>query len=64
METVGLKNPPAAAVLWYQFTEFASDFYNSREATGHSGDDLNMMPTLEYFDAIRDWLQAKGFLPA
>ena len=26
------------------------------QAAGFSGDDLNMMPILEYIDAIREWL--------
>ena len=62
VETVGLKHAPAPSILWYRFTDFASDFYDQRLAEGYSGDDLNMMPTLEYIDAIRDWiaLQARS----
>lgn len=59
VETVRLRNAPAPSVLWYSFTDFASDFYDKRLAAGHTGDDLNMMPILEYIDAIRDWLAAR-----
>jgi len=60
VETAGVKGAKSPLALWYAFTDFASDFYDSRMASGYSGDDLNMMPVPEYIDAIRDWLAKKS----
>jgi hypothetical protein len=56
VETVGLRNLPSPTQLWYRFTDFTADFYETRKAQHFSEDDLNMMPTPEYADAIRKWV--------
>lgn len=55
VETVGLRQMPSATQVWYRFTEFASDFYDTRKSEGYSEADLNMMPIPEYLDFIRRW---------
>ena len=60
VETVGVKGAPSSTSLWSRFTEFTSDFYDTRVADGYSGDDLNMMPVPEYIDSIRIWRERKG----
>lgn len=47
---------PSASQIWYRFTDFASDFYDSRKAKGFNDKDLNMMPVPEYLDEIADWI--------
>jgi hypothetical protein len=56
IETVGLRGVPSPTTIWYQFTDFASSFYDARKAEGFTDKDLNMMPVPEYIDFIRDWV--------
>lgn len=56
VETVGLRGVASPTVIWYRFTDFASDFYDTRKSEGFTDDDLNMMPVPEYIDFIRDWV--------
>lgn len=56
VETVGLRGVASPTVIWYRFTDFASDFYDARKSEGFTDDDLNMMPVPEYIDFIRDWV--------
>lgn len=56
VETVGLRGINSPTVIWYRFTDFASDFYDARAQEGFTQDDLNMMPVPEYIDFIRDWV--------
>lgn len=58
VETVGLRGVASPTVIWYRFTDFASDFYDARKSEGFTDDDLNMMPVPEYIDFIRDWVAA------
>jgi hypothetical protein len=58
VETVGLSRVHSASRIWYRFTDFASDFYDTRIADGYSAEDLNMMPVPEYIDFIRRWVAA------
>lgn len=57
VETVGLRRIASPTVLWFRFTDFASDFYDARKKEGFSDDDLNMMPIPEYIDFIRSWVR-------
>lgn len=56
VETVGLRGVASPTVIWYRFTDFASDFYDARKGEGFTEDDLNMMPVPEYVDFIKDWV--------
>jgi hypothetical protein len=56
VETLGLSGVHSASRIWYRFTDFASDFYDTRIADGYSAEDLNMMPALEYIDFIDRWV--------
>ena len=56
VETVGLRRIESPTTIWYQFTDFASDFYDARKQEGFSDDDLDMMPVPEYIDFIRGWV--------
>ncbi len=58
VETVGLRDVPSANRIWYGFTDFASDFYDTRVADGYSDEDLNMMPVPEYIDFIQRWVES------
>lgn len=59
VETVGLRGVIGSTPLWYEFTEFTSDFYDARRSDGHSDEDLNMMPVPEYADFIREWVDGR-----
>jgi hypothetical protein len=56
VETVGVTAAKSPTVLWYQFTDFASEFYDRRKDDGYSEEDLNFMPVGEYMGAISEWL--------
>lgn len=56
VETVGLRRVASPTKIWYMFSDFASDFYDAREAEGFTEEDRNMMPVPEYIDFIRDWV--------
>ncbi|MBI4774520.1 MAG: hypothetical protein HY788_10130 [Deltaproteobacteria bacterium] len=60
LETVGVKNIAGPAVIWYRFTDFTSDFFDTRKKEGFADDDLNMMPVPEYLDFIRSWISEMG----
>jgi hypothetical protein len=60
VETVGLRGVASPTVIWYRFTDFASDFYDARRKEGFSEDDLNMMPVAEYLDFIARWVADLG----
>lgn len=55
-EAANLGRVPSATRIWYRFTDFASDFYDTRKAEGFTDDDLNMMPVKEYVEFIAEWL--------
>jgi len=59
LETVGVKNIAGPTVIWYRFTDFTSDFFDTRKKEGFTDDDLNMMPVPEYVDFIRTWIMEK-----
>lgn len=56
VETVGLSHIHSATRILYRFTDFASDFYDTRIADAYSADDLSMMPVPEYIDFIHRWV--------
>lgn len=56
VETVGIRRVASPTVIWYGFTDFASEFFDDRKSRGFSDEDLNFMPVPEYIEAIRDWL--------
>lgn len=58
VETVGLKNVAGPTAIWYEFNDFASDFYTQRKSEGFSREDLNVMPVREYIDFIKNWLRS------
>src|SRR5690606_17150791 len=58
VETVGLRGVASPTVIWYRFTDFASDFYDARMSEGFTDDDLNMMPIPEYIDFIQSWVES------
>jgi len=60
VETVRRRSVPSASQRWYEFTDFASEFYDERKAAGFRNKDLSFMPTPEYIHAIRRWLVKKG----
>ena len=57
VETVGLKNVAGPTAIWYEFNDFASDFYTQRKSEGFSDEDINVMPVREYIDFIKNWLR-------
>lgn len=57
VDTVKVKNVAAAAIIWYKFTDFTSDFHTKRKKEGFSDEDLRMMPVQEYLDYIKSWLR-------
>jgi hypothetical protein len=57
IETVGLRNIESPTVIWYQFTDFTSDFYEKRKSQGFSDEDIEEMPVPEYIHFIQEWLQ-------
>lgn len=61
--TVGLRNVDGPTVIWYRFTDFASDFNAKRRAEGFSKDDLNMMPIPEYVRFIKSWIRSGSNVP-
>lgn len=58
VETVGLRGVASPTVIWYRFTDFASDFYDARMSEGFTDDDLNMTPIPEYIDFIQSWVES------
>lgn len=58
VETVGLKDVEGPTLIWYKFSDFASDFNARRRSEGFSKDDLNMMPIREYLRFIKTWTRA------
>ena len=54
VETVGLRGIDSSTRIWYQFTDFAEEFYSRRQSEGFTDDDLNMMPIPEYVHFIKD----------
>lgn len=59
LETVGVRGIAAPSVIWYSFSDFATDFYTQRKIDGYSDEDLNMMPVAEYIEFIRRWLDSE-----
>ena len=57
IETVGLRNIESPTVIWYQFTDFTSDFYEKRKSQGFSDEDIEEMPVPEYLHFIQEWLR-------
>jgi len=57
IETVGLRNIESPTVMWYQFTDFTSDFYEKRKSQGFSDEDIEEMPVPEYMHFIQEWLR-------
>ena len=55
-----LKAADSPTRIWYSFTDFTSDFYDDRKASGFTDDDLNDMPTSEYIIAIKKWFNKQS----
>ena len=56
VETVEVSGASSPTRIWYQFTDFASEFYDNQRDAGCSDEDLNFMPVPEYAKAISAWL--------
>ncbi len=56
-ETVGVKKPKAATVIWNEFNEFMAAFDAERRMEGFKDKDIYEMPTSEFISYIKDWLQ-------
>ncbi len=61
VETVGLKKVKGASEIWYQFNDFALDFYEKRILEGFSVEEANMMAVPEYVDYIKEWCDQNIF---
>lgn len=61
-EAAGLRRIESPAKIWYRFTDFAADFYDSRLQEGYTVKDLNMMPIPEYIEFIQGWV-SQGAAP-
>lgn len=59
VETVGERDVPSATVIWYEFGDFTTAFYDARKAEGYTDEDLNMMPVPEYIDFISGWIEKR-----
>ncbi|MFL6201875.1 MAG: hypothetical protein ACJ76J_22100 [Thermoanaerobaculia bacterium] len=59
VETVRLRRVDSSTSIWYQFTDFTSDFYHARLADGFDDKDLNMMPVPEYMDFMQEWIASR-----
>lgn len=59
VEGIGLKKLPSASSIWYEFTDFMSDFYDKRENEGFEKEDLEMMPIPEFIDFMKEWVSEK-----
>jgi len=59
IETVELRDIPSGKQIWYNFTDFATDFYDKRKKENENFDDqeLNMMPIPEYIYYIKEWCE-------
>jgi hypothetical protein len=64
IETVGLRNIDSATVIWYRFTDFMTDFYETRTSQGFSDRDLEEMPVVEFIHFIQEWLQRQPMIDA
>lgn len=51
----GLRWVKSPKHIWYDFTDFMSDFYDERKAEGFTDEDLNIMPVPEFIDHIKSW---------
>lgn len=60
VETVGLRKATGPTAIWYQFNDFASDFYSRRQKEGFSDEDLDMMPIREYINFIKRWMRSNA----
>ena len=60
VETTSLRDVDSPTVIWYKFSDFASDFYTRRLAEGFSDEDLNMMPVPEYISFIKRWIRSNS----
>jgi hypothetical protein len=55
VETVGLKNLLSPNVIWYKFTDFYGDLYDSMISEGFTKDQINFMPMPELIEYIKLW---------
>ena len=47
----------SGTLIWEHFNEFMADFFQKRKEQGYRGRDLETMPTQEYLDFIREWIE-------
>jgi hypothetical protein len=59
IETVGLMDADSPTVIWKNFSDFNSHFYQRRKAQGYTKNDLKMMPVPQYIRFITQWLDPK-----
>lgn len=54
-----LAKADSATRIWDSFSEFMADFYEKREKEGFKDRDLQKMPTPEYINFIKEWLNRR-----
>ena len=59
IETVGVRSAASATRIWYDFNDFAGDFYQARKSEGYKAADLNFMPVVEYITFVSQWVDSK-----
>lgn len=57
VETQGIRGVPTATVIWWQFGDFTTAFYETMTAAGSPKKDIDQMPVPEYVDYIREWVE-------
>lgn len=56
VETVGLRGLETGTVIWWNFTDFTTAFYEAMKERGSPERDIDQMPIPEYVDHIREWV--------
>jgi hypothetical protein len=57
VEEISSRHPPSGTKIWEDFNEFMADFYEKREEQGYRAKDLEIMPTREYIEFTKEWLE-------
>lgn len=57
VETVRIKNVKSPTMIWYNFTDFYSSFYDLKTAEGFTNEEIDFMPIPELIDNMVNWLE-------
>ena len=60
VEEITSRRLPSGTRIWEDFNEFMAHFYEKREEQGYRAKDLEIMPTREYIEFIKEWLEERG----